>query len=241
MMDELPIRVCAMSTRPSDQALVRDLAQRYPDKVVPAFGYHPWFSHWISTSTEPEGTQISKEAHYRSLLLSQSSSPEHRAAFDRLLPYLPDPTPLHDILTSLRADLLAFPHAMLGEVGLDRSARIPYTTPSLPPYTLHEPAHGTRKDVLSPFTIPIDHQVKVLEVQLEVAVELGRNVSVHSVKAQLATVELLERMKGRFGSQWADVSVDLHSCGLSAETWKDIEVSQTLHLNLSIAQGCCRR
>lgn len=37
-MDRLKITVCAMSTMPSDQAKVRDLASRYPEKVVPCFG-----------------------------------------------------------------------------------------------------------------------------------------------------------------------------------------------------------
>lgn len=37
-MERLPITVCAMSSRPSDQLLVRDLATNYPSKVIPAFG-----------------------------------------------------------------------------------------------------------------------------------------------------------------------------------------------------------
>lgn len=34
----LPITICAMSTRPSDQHLVRALAKASPDKVIPCFG-----------------------------------------------------------------------------------------------------------------------------------------------------------------------------------------------------------
>lgn len=34
----LPHKVCAMSTRASDQALVRQLALDYPDRVIPCFG-----------------------------------------------------------------------------------------------------------------------------------------------------------------------------------------------------------
>lgn len=37
-MDNLAITICAMSSRPADQSLVRDLANAYPDKVVPCFG-----------------------------------------------------------------------------------------------------------------------------------------------------------------------------------------------------------
>ncbi|KAH8099826.1 TatD DNase family Scn1 [Cristinia sonorae] len=213
MMEDVHIRVCAMSTRASDQPLVRELTQSYPDKVIPCFGYHPWLSHWIATKAI-----TSKEDHYRSLLVDQSK-PDHIAAFEKLLPYLPDPSPLSEVIASLREDLTGFPHAMLGEVGLDRSARIPYSPPSPPPYVLHDPE---KKD-LSPFTIPLEHQVAVLEAQLELAVELCRNASIHSVKAQQATVGLLDRMLKKHGEAWTRISVDMHSCGLSAETWKDIE------------------
>jgi len=37
-MDNLAITICAMSSRPADQSLVRDLANAYPEKVVPCFG-----------------------------------------------------------------------------------------------------------------------------------------------------------------------------------------------------------
>lgn len=31
-------------------------------------------------------------------------------------------------------------------------------------------------------------------------------------------------MKTKYGRKWTNISVDLHSCGLSPETWKEIEV-----------------
>lgn len=37
-MDNLAITICAMSTMQSDQSRVRDLANAYPDKVIPCFG-----------------------------------------------------------------------------------------------------------------------------------------------------------------------------------------------------------
>ena len=40
VMDTLPITICAMATTASDQQKVRDLAERWPDKVIPAFGKH---------------------------------------------------------------------------------------------------------------------------------------------------------------------------------------------------------
>lgn len=38
LLKAVPIHLCAMATRGSDQALVRDFAKAYPDKVTPCFG-----------------------------------------------------------------------------------------------------------------------------------------------------------------------------------------------------------
>lgn len=119
----------------------------------------------------------------------------------------------------MRDNLVAFPDAMLGEVGLDRACRIPYALPSPPPYVLHN-----KPRQLSPFSIPLDHQLALLEAQFDLAVGLKRNVSFHSVKSQQATVEILDRLKDKHGDAWNAISVDMHSCGLSAQTWKDVEV-----------------
>ncbi|KIP11098.1 hypothetical protein PHLGIDRAFT_100014 [Phlebiopsis gigantea 11061_1 CR5-6] len=214
VMSTLPIRICAMATRSTDQSLVRDLAVAYPDNVIPCFGYHPWFSHWIAVKPF-----ASKEEHYRNLFLAEPSpKPQTSEAFENLLPFLPEPTLLSDVLAGLRENLIAFPNAMLGEVGLDRACRIPCASPSPPPYAQHE-----KPRQLSPFTIPLEHQLAILEAQIDLAVELKRNVSFHSVKSQQATVELLDKLKAKHGDAWYAISVDMHSCGLSAQTWKDIE------------------
>ncbi len=115
---------------------------------------------------------------------------------------------------------------MLGEVGLDRACRIPYTSPALPPYVEND----SRRD-LSPFTIPLSHQLAILEAQIELAIELKRNVSFHSVKCQQTTVGLLDKLKAKHEEDWNAISVDMHSCGLSVETWRDIEVCNKLRLD----------
>lgn len=240
-MERLDITVCAMSTMQTDQARVRDLATSYPEKVVPCFGwyplfdyqnkahrdhsltgYHPWFSHLISTSPNP----ISKDEHYRSLFLPDSvsnvtinseetnispPSDSLESQFATLLTHLPNPRPLSEVLIELRQNLSDFSASMLGEVGLDRVFRIPLDY-------FASPRH------LTTFTIPLAHQVTILEAQIEVAVELGRNISVHSVKSQQATLELFTKMKRKFGERWNRISVDMHSCGFSPQNWRDVEV-----------------
>lgn len=136
---------------------------------------------------------------------------DNQQIFDTLLPLLPDPRPLEDVLTELRENLELFPDAMLGEVGLDRLFRVPYNY------------HAAPRD-LTPFTVPLEHQLSILEAQLDLAVELQRNVSIHSVKAQAATVDLLLKLSKKHGKAWNKISIDMHSCGLSPETWRQLEV-----------------
>ena len=224
-MENLEITICAMASMQSDQRKVAALAEAYPDKVIPCFGrfyhpswvlslskgsgYHPWFSHSISLDSS-----LSKEQHYRKLLLHDSSPPkaeQYAQTFDQLFPLLPEPVPLSDIIVDLRDRLTKFPDAMIGEVGLDRSFRVPFD-------------YFAEDRKLTPFTIPVEHQLAILEAQLDLAVEFQRNASIHSVKAQQATVELLHKLAKKHGDSWYRISVDMHSCGFSPETWRDIEV-----------------
>ncbi|KIY50430.1 TatD DNase family Scn1 [Fistulina hepatica ATCC 64428] len=202
-MARVHITVCAMASQQSDQHLVKDMAIRFHDKVVPYFGYHPWFAHHISLSYPPP----SKIEHYRKLF---QPADDQSVVFSEMLDVLPEPLPLSGVISDLRKLLTAFPHAMVGEVGMDRVFRVAvnyHTTPRR----------------LTPFTIPLDHQLAVLEAQLNLAVELSRNVSLHSVKCQQQTAQLLDRMLQNHGDHWRKISIDMHSCGWSPEMWRDVE------------------
>ena len=109
---------------------------------------------------------------------------------------------------------------MVGEVGLDKSFRIAHNPSPAPP---------PRK--LSPFSTPLNHQMVIIEAQLQLAVELTRNVSMHSVGAQQPTVELLQRMSQQYGKDWRKISIDMHSCGLSADVWKTVQVGGLIRGN----------
>ncbi|KAG8902936.1 hypothetical protein FRB99_003930, partial [Tulasnella sp. 403] len=67
------------------------------------------------------------------------------------------------------------------------------------------------------------HQLAILEAQIDVAIELRRSVSLHSVKAQQVTIELLKRLKEKHGRDFGAINIDFHSCGFSSEVWKMIE------------------
>ena len=219
-MEQLQIKICAMSSMQLDQERVKALANEFPDKVTPAFGHHPWFSHWISTerSLSPVDDNTEKERHYRKLFLPQNPAPWLETEFAKLLSHLPDPIPLTIIINTLRDNLLTFPAAMLGEVGLDRSFRVPFDFFASP-------------RVLTPFRIPLEHQLEILEAQITVAVEVERHISLHSVKSQLATFELFERMEKKCGEEsWRKISIDMHSCGFSKQGWIDLQVGREYHI-----------
>jgi Tat protein secretion system quality control protein TatD with DNase activity len=56
-------------------------------------------------------------------------------------------------------------------------------------------------------------QLSVLEAQIDLAVELGRNVSLHSVKCPLATVDLLNKLKRKHGQRWENIrSIQVVPC-----------------------------
>ena len=165
-------------------------------KIIPAFGWHPWFSHHMYDETQYDGaallTSEQKIAHYQGVLIPKSEG-------NAFLLALPDPKPFGGFLRQIREHLLRYPLALIGEVGLDRSFRIP---------TAWQPQQsddrndgltpgGREGRQLSPYRVSMEHQRKVLLAQLRLAGELQRAVSVHGVAAHGVLYETLaETWKG---------------------------------------------
>ncbi|KAL6231607.1 hypothetical protein BDW75DRAFT_38196 [Aspergillus navahoensis] len=191
-----------MSTRADDQDLVFQVASQFAkesgdghedaQRILPCFGWHPWFSHQIMDDQTPskEGQKSVdediKKAHY-----SQVLKPLPDEAF---ISSLPPPKSLSQLLSETRSRLEAFPNALVGEIGLDRAFRLPQ------PWTQEEHdardgrmTPGSREGRrLSPHQVRPEHQKAVLEAQLRLAGELQRPVSVHSVQAHGAVIEVLK-------------------------------------------------
>ncbi|KAB2570401.1 Deoxyribonuclease TatD-related protein [Lasiodiplodia theobromae] len=183
-----------MATRAQDQQLVADVADRLgvpsPDVdswnsdecVLPCFGWHPWFSHQMCSEDrfagKPTLDDEAKIVHYRGVL---SPPPEDR---DFILS-LPDPRPFSEFLDQARRFLCRYPLALVGEIGLDKSFRIPKAW--------HPETHENRDDSLTPggregrgltaHVVAMDHQRKIFTAQLNLAGEMRRAVSVHGVQA----------------------------------------------------------
>ncbi|BGP38647.1 Cut9-interacting protein scn1 [Rhodotorula kratochvilovae] len=183
-----------------------------PDAVVPFFGLHPWFSHPISFA--PPDALPPKAEHYAALFPDPSDSTAPHPSLDLLLPHLPDPVSISTFLSTLEANLVAFPSSHVGEIGLDRAFRIPN-----PPHIVADKSNPKNSDLAT----PLAHQLRVVEAQVDVAIRLGRNVSLHSVRAPKETVDMLRGFKEKKGDGWRRIHVCLHSFGGSPESAKQIQ------------------
>ncbi|KAK8188051.1 hypothetical protein HDK77DRAFT_55375 [Phyllosticta capitalensis] len=191
-----------MATRAQDQQLVasvaRDLGIKSTrvdswdsrERIVPCFGWHPWFAHQMFDEAQYGGKQIldddAKVSHYKQVL---SPAPDDVS----FLLSLPNPIPFSEFLEQTRRHLERFPLALVGEIGLDKSFRIPQ--PALPEH--HETRDssltpgGREGRRLSPHCVSLEHQKHILTAQLNLAGQLRRAVSVHGVQAHGVLFETL--------------------------------------------------
>lgn len=187
-----------MATRSQDQDLVASVAAKHAvkdrsalatqdlsNKVVPAFGWHPWFSYQLfddtaegNSSYDPSTpTAEQREKHYNAVL--------NPAPDTEFIASLPDPISLKGFLSETRRRLADAPLALIGEVGLDKGFRLPAAWAEGEPLERDErlTPGGREGRRLSPYHVKMQHQVQVLLAQLHLAGELGRAASVHGVQA----------------------------------------------------------
>ena len=187
--------VAVMATRSQDQHLVAEVAQKFgiksrtPDSdgnfdghIIPCFGWHPWFSYQMYDDTdlgEPQELSAQEKSnHYRSALTPCPRDEEYISS-------LATPLSLSDFISKTRDYLKQFPYALVGEVGLDKSFRIPEEwTPQTKATRDRAATPGSRDGRhLTPYRVNMEHQRKVLLAQLKLAAEMKRPVSVHGVAA----------------------------------------------------------
>ncbi|KAF3767836.1 Metallo-dependent hydrolase [Cryphonectria parasitica EP155] len=192
-----------MATRSQDQELVAQLAGQYGvrspealassspqlERVIPAFGWHPWFSHQIyddltsssadkdaSNIPSPDDSEAVKWRHYNAVLVPSPESKDDEGFINDL----PTPYPLSALLSRMRTHLEQHPLALVGEIGLDKAFRLPSHGPARDDGMTPGRRNGQS---LSPYRVSMAHQILIFKAQLHLAGELGRAVSVHGVQA----------------------------------------------------------
>lgn len=201
-----------MSTRGEDQDLVYQTAESFASsqkeeggereqRILPCFGWHPWFSYQLlddtNTNTNPEDDHETKIAHYRKVL-TPSPNPDQDETSARFISTLPSPKPLSRFIAETRTRVLSSHHpaALVGEIGLDRAFRLPnsWTQQDINSRDSQITPGSREGRTLSPYRVHLDHQKAVLRAQLNLAGELGRPVSLHSVQAHGAVFDLLKEL-----------------------------------------------
>jgi Tat protein secretion system quality control protein TatD with DNase activity len=203
-----------MATRSQDQHLVAQVAHEHgptgrqatasssaspghghhlphlPDKIIPAFGWHPWFSHQLYDDTlpgdqaatyDPASPDLASEKlrHYNAVLTPSPKNKDDEGSVDQL----PTPQPLSGLLSETQKYLEAHPLALVGEIGIDKAFRLPShgVFVSEPEASMTEGRRNGER--LSPYRVNMDHQVRIMKAQLNLAGQIGRPVSVHGVQA----------------------------------------------------------
>mmetsp|Transcript_13443 Transcript_13443/g.17535 ORF Transcript_13443/g.17535 Transcript_13443/m.17535 type:complete len:350 (-) Transcript_13443:147-1196(-) len=176
-----------MSTHPRDFPVVRDLVTRLPEKVnddgdddapaaaavvisqplhvVPCYGVHPWFLHELN---EKDWESITTVQQQRAMTTTATIKIGDTSA--TIGDTAATPTWLHDMEQYLQSD----PAAIVGEIGLDGFHFDPVT-----------------KDLVS----SMEGQVQAFELQLQLAHDLQRAVSIHTVQCFGPLMETLSTFK----------------------------------------------
>ena len=183
-------------------------------RIIPCFGWHPWFSYQLivdldidskdgllpqlQSSPSPVNNKIDHNHghdHYK-IVLTPSPTTTDTNNPKSFLSSLPPPRPLSQFLSETKARLLSFPYSLVGEVGLDRAFRLPnpWSDAELESRDVQLTPGSREGRSLSPYKVQLSHQKAVLKAQLRLAGELRRPVSVHSVQAHGAVLDVLREL-----------------------------------------------
>lgn len=178
--------VTIMGVRQDDWEAVSKVAkecnQQKEMKCIPSFGIHPWYSHSLMAKE-----QDNVQEHYKQIL----KSPNPQELQEMMIALEEKPTFLYDTwYHNLRRMLLEHPNAIVGEVGIDRAAKL------LPGGSFEW--HGVKPTSVA---CSIEHQMEIFDIQCQLARELNRSISVHCVQGQGHIFNYLKAQSNQFSTR----------------------------------------
>ncbi|KAG2235294.1 TatD family [Thamnidium elegans] len=178
--------ITLMGVRQDDWDTVSKVAkecnEKEPNKCIPSFGIHPWFCHFLMM---PEENDI--QQHYQRILTSKDT----QELQDMLETLSQLPTFTFDTwYNNLRQHLLDHPNALVGEIGVDRAAKL------LPGGSIKW--HGVKPTSVQ---CSIEHQMSIFDIQCKLARELNRGISVHCVQGQGHLFNYLKAQSNQFSTR----------------------------------------
>lgn len=215
---EWPINL--MMTNHIDRKIIFKLMDeeniRNNKNVLLNVGIHPWFTHLYTNEerniNEPEIEF--KKRHYFSILEKHSKNASDE--IDKLIEQLPIPENLDDIIEIMEDTLKSNNNVNIGEIGIDKVARIPNSG-----YL----GNSSTISGLSNYRIKMSHQLKIFKRQLNLIISVNRkkfSTSMHCVGAQGTMYECLKKFDGLIKEKQSDkvVNMAMHSYSGSIENAK---------------------
>lgn len=220
-----PLKMNIMGTNHIDFDMIVELLSVNDIKpgVKFSIGIHPWWSHLYTFDTEVlrmlatnEDSNKIKKTHYTSVLERGKYSTEEE--FQQLLDILPLPFSGFEWEDKFKNLLELYDDNKLniGELGLDKGFRIP---------DCGYLGLNIKDSKLSTFKVSIDHQIKIMEFQLNLAKDYKRWVSVHNVNCSGKIINLI--------SKFSELKWVLHSYSGSVDSAKQLNKMGNIWFGLS--------
>jgi Tat protein secretion system quality control protein TatD with DNase activity len=148
-------------------------------QIVPCFGLHPWFIHEL-TDTNWQSIDSIKSASTTKAITTVRAITE----LTSMVSYRQNgPQWMYEMECHIRDN----PKSIIGEIGLDKFHYALQDTPGTIG-TNHEPQ--TKQ-----LTTPIDQQIRVFQLQMEIAIQYNRPVCIHCVHAFGPLLDILTKLR----------------------------------------------
>lgn len=169
-------------------------------------------NHYLSILCEPHSTNKDKNKNsspsYQGNGTGNEIEDENENNLNSLIKFLPPPIPFNSWYPKLESLLKEHPKALVGEIGIDKLSRLKH------PQT----------EVITKVQTSMQHQMKLMELQLDLAAKYDRAVSLHCVQSTGQIIQLLDQKVSN--NKLLPPRICLHSYGGSVDTIKALTSNQ---------------